>query len=45
MAFENFERSNNFRYEIFSRTQVSPQNATETFGQQVLTTQQRSEGL
>ena len=39
MAFENFERSKNLRYESFSRTQVSLQDATETFGQQVLTTQ------
>ena len=35
----NFERSKNLRYESFSRTQVSLQDATETFGQQVLTTQ------
>ena len=39
MAFENFERSKNLRYESFSRTQVSLQDAAETFGQQVLTTQ------
>ena len=39
MAFENLERSRIFRYKSFSRTQISLQNATETFGQQVLTTQ------
>ena len=39
MAFENFERSKNFRYESFSRTKFSLQKATEIFGKQILTTQ------
>jgi len=39
MVFENLERSKILRYKIFSRTKISLQNATETFGQQVLTTQ------
>jgi hypothetical protein len=38
-AFENLERSRNSQYESLSRTQISFQNATETFGQQILTTQ------
>ena len=38
-AFENLERTRNSQHKSISRTQISFQNATETFGQQIMTIQ------